>query len=110
MNKTDAMRRDWDDRARENAFHYIAPWREEWDLTSFLASGEEDYSKFVLPVLKRCGISTTGRVMVELGCGVRRMTPNFARRYDLVLALDLSFEMLQRAREIHSRTENILWL
>src|SRR6267378_2477521 len=110
INKTETMRRDWDDRARKNAFHYIASWREEWDLASFLASGEEDYSKFVPPVLKRCGIPMTGRVMVELGRGAGRMTPNFARRYDLVLVLDLSFEMLQRAREIHSQTENILWL
>jgi ubiquinone/menaquinone biosynthesis C-methylase UbiE len=110
VSKTETMRRDWDDRARKNAFHYIASWRAEWDLTSFLASGEEDYSKFVPPVLKRCGIPTTGQVMVELGCGAGRMTPNFARRYDHVLALDLSSEMLQRAREIHSQTKNILWL
>lgn len=104
------MRRDWDDRARKNAFHYIASWREEWDLAPFLASGDEDYSKFVPPVLERCGIPTTGRIMVELGCGVGRMTPNFARRYSRVLALDLSYEMLRRAREIHSQTSNILWL
>jgi len=110
MNKTETMRRDWDDRARKNAFHYIASWREEWDLASFLASGEEDYNKFVPPVLGRCNIPTTGRVMVELGCGAGRMTPNFARRYDSVLALDLSSEMLQRAREIHLQTKNILWL
>jgi ubiquinone/menaquinone biosynthesis C-methylase UbiE len=110
MNKAEAMRRDWDDRARKNAFHYIASWREEWDLDSFLASGEEDYLRFVDPVLKRCGIPTTGKVMAELGCGAGRMTPSFARRYDYVLALDLSAEMLRRAREIHSQTDNVLWL
>src|SRR5438309_2862040 len=110
MNKTEAMRRDWNDRARKNAFHYIASWREEWDLASFLASGEEDYLRFVDPVLKRCGIPTTGKVMAELGCGAGRMTPSFARRYDRVLALDLSEEMLRRAREIHSQTNNVLWL
>jgi len=104
------MRRDWDDRARKNAFHYIASWREEWDLASFLASGEEDYSKFVLPVLERCRIPTTGRVMVELGCGAGRMTRTFGQRYERVLAIDLSSEMLQRAREIHSQIKNILWL
>ena len=110
MNKAEAMRRDWDDRARKNAFHYIASWRQEWDLASFLASGEEDYNRFVAPVLKRCGIPSTGKVMVELGCGAGRMTPTFAQRYDRVLALDLSEEMLGRAREIHSQTNNILWL
>ena len=35
---TDTMRRDWDERARKNAFHYIASWRKEWDLAAFLAS------------------------------------------------------------------------
>jgi len=31
------MRRDWDARARKNAFHYIASWRKEWDSESFIA-------------------------------------------------------------------------
>jgi len=110
VNKTAIMRRDWDDRARKNAFHYIASWREEWDVASFLASGEEDYSKFVPPVLERCRIPTTGQVMVELGCGAGRMTLSFAQRYERVLAIDLSSEMLQRAREIHPQIKNILWL
>jgi ubiquinone/menaquinone biosynthesis C-methylase UbiE len=107
---TKVMRRDWDNRARKNAFHYIASWRKDWDLASFLASGEEDYLKFVAPVLQRCGISRTGRVMAELGCGAGRMTPNFASRYEKVIALDLSSEMLLRAREIHAQAVNILWL
>jgi ubiquinone/menaquinone biosynthesis C-methylase UbiE len=108
--KVNSMRRDWDERARKNAFYYIASWRENWDLPSFLASGEEDYAKFVAPVLERCKIASTGKVMAELGCGAGRMTPSFAKRYQGVLALDLSSEMLQRAREIHAETKNVLWL
>ena len=104
------MRRDWDQRARANAFHYIASWRKTWDLTSFLASGEEDYQKLVVPALDRCGIAATGNLMIELGCGAGRMTPNFARRYGRVMALDLSAEMLQRARQMHSQFKNVLWL
>jgi ubiquinone/menaquinone biosynthesis C-methylase UbiE len=104
------MRRDWDERARKNAFHYIASWRKEWDLAAFLASGEEDYQRLVAPILARCGIAASGEVMVELGCGAGRMTQNFARRFGHVLALDLSAEMLQRARQIHGQQKNILWL
>lgn len=33
------MRRDWDERARKNAFHYIAGWNQTWDEQSFFASG-----------------------------------------------------------------------
>lgn len=104
------MRRDWDERAKKNAFHYIASWRKEWDLNSFLSSGEEDYQRFVLPVLERCKVPPSGRVMVELGCGAGRMTPNFALHYNRVVALDLSAEMLALAGRVHSMKTNILWL
>jgi len=69
MNLTESMRRDWNDRARKNAFHYIASWRQDWDLESFLASGEEDFGKLVEPILSRCGIPSSGETMIELGCG-----------------------------------------
>jgi len=107
---TEMMRRDWDERAKKNAFHYIASWRKDWDLNSFLSSGEEDYQRFVVPVLERCKVSPSGKVMVELGCGAGRMTSNFALHYKRVVALDLSVEMLERARRVHSKERNILWL
>jgi len=110
MSVTKVMRRDWDDRARRNAFHYIASWRRDWDVTSFLASGENDYSTLVAPVLERCHVPANGGVMVELGCGAGRMTGSFARRYKRVLALDISAEMLQRARQIHTHQESISWV
>lgn len=104
------MRRDWDERARSNAFHYIASWRNDWDTGAFLASGREDFAKLVQPVLERCGISLGGGVMAELGCGAGRMTPEFARHYHRVIAVDLSEQMLSRARGLHRAQENILWL
>jgi len=110
VNVSEMMRRDWDDRARRDAFHYIASWKQDWSIESFLASGEKDYATLVSPVLERCGISANGQVMVELGCGAGRMTPSFARRYERAVALDLSSEMLQRARQIHAEQQNILWL
>ena len=110
MSLVELMRQDWDERARRNAFHYIASWQEEWDLDAFLASGEYDYDTLVAPVLDRCGIPKSGECMLELGCGAGRMTRNFASRYRRVLAVDLSAEMLSRARKIHSSLENISWL
>jgi SAM-dependent methyltransferase len=110
VNVTEMMRRDWDDRARRDAFHYIASWKQDWDIDSFLASGEKDYETLVAPMVERCGVSARGEVVVELGCGAGRMTGSFGRRYKRVVALDLSAEMLQRARQIHAEQQNILWL
>jgi SAM-dependent methyltransferase len=104
------MRRDWDARAQKNAFHYIASWRKEWDLESFLASGEGDVERLVVPALTRCRLPAAGKRVLELGCGAGRMTHSFARRFEKVYAFDLSPEMLSRARQIHSGQNNILWL
>jgi len=104
------MSRDWDERARKNALHYIASWQNEWDLKSFLASGEEDIARLVVPILERCGLVLAGKRMLELGCGVGRMTHSFARRFEQVYAFDISREMLARARQIRSGETNILWL
>jgi SAM-dependent methyltransferase len=104
------MSRDWDARARKNAFHYIASWRKEWDLESFLASGEEDFEGLVIPILARCGLPAAGKCMLELGCGAGRMTASFAKRFESVYAFDLSHEMLSRAQRLHSAQTNILWL
>ncbi len=109
MKLTEAMRRDWDERARKNAFHYIASWRREWDVDSFLASGEEDFARVVVPALGRARIPAGGK-MIELGCGAGRMTRSFARRFERVYAFDVSPEMLQRAQQIHPDQNNILWL
>jgi SAM-dependent methyltransferase len=104
------MRRDWDDRARRNAFHYIASWRREWDRESFLSSGEEDFERLVAPILVRYGLPTADEVMLELGCGAGRMTHSFARRFKHVYAVDISRQMLQHAKKICSTQNNILWL
>ena len=104
------MRRDWDTRARKNAFHYIASWRKEWDLESFIASGEEDFERLVIPILARCNLPAAGKSMLELGCGAGRMTGSFAKRFRHVYAFDLSREMLSRARQMHTDQRNILWL
>jgi SAM-dependent methyltransferase len=110
LSQTTRMRRDWDDRARKNAFHYIASWRREWDRESFLSSGEEDFARLVSPILIRCGLPTTGEAMLELGCGAGRMTHSFARRFKHVYAADISPEMLRQARRTCSNRSNILWL
>jgi len=107
---TKIMSRDWDARARKNAFHYIASWRKEWDLESFIASGEEDFQRLVIPVLARCDLPAAGKCMLELGCGAGRMTASFAKRFERVYAFDISREMLSRARQMHTAQKNILWL
>ncbi len=109
MKAVDLMRRDWDERARENAFHYIASWRKDWTAESFFESGEEDYSSIVAPVLGQRSFEPSGNTVLELGCGAGRMTRAFAVRFGQVIAVDISAEMLTHAKELLPEASNVVW-
>jgi ubiquinone/menaquinone biosynthesis C-methylase UbiE len=106
----DAMRQDWNERARRDAFLYIASWRKDWDENSFFASGEEDYQNLVVPVLQRLALETSDKSMAEIGCGAGRMTRSFASYFRAVFAVDISEEMQARAKSFLSAFSNITWI
>jgi ubiquinone/menaquinone biosynthesis C-methylase UbiE len=110
MRVIDAMKRDWDERARKNAFHYIASWRTDWDARAFFESGEEDYRRLVKPILTEMNFEPRGKCMVEIGCGAGRMTRVFAREFAHVDAIDISDEMQRRAKEYLQDFPNIRWI
>lgn len=110
MDTTDLMRQDWDERARKDAFHYIASWRKDWTPESFFQSGEEDYQQLVAPVLERAAWDPLGKAMLELGCGAGRMTRSFARRFSRVHAFDISKEMLGHARALFPEASTVDWV
>lgn len=108
--QADSMRDDWDERARQDAFLYIASWRKDWDEASFFASGEEDYLKLVAPVLLQMRFDPADKSMAELGCGAGRMTRSFAQRFRSVSAVDISEEMQSRAKIFLQNFKNIHWV
>ncbi|MGH9744591.1 MAG: class I SAM-dependent methyltransferase [Candidatus Acidiferrales bacterium] len=105
----ESMRQDWDQRARKDAFYYIATWRKDWDEESFWRSGEEDYERLVAPALERAEFSPQGKTMLELGCGTGRMTRSFAHRFERVIAFDVSTEMLNRAKALDAGRSQVEW-
>jgi ubiquinone/menaquinone biosynthesis C-methylase UbiE len=111
LNKAkETMRRDWDERARRDAFLYIASWRKDWDETSFFASGEDDYLRLVHPILQKLRFDQANKSMAELGCGAGRMTRSFAQRFESVCAVDVSSEMQSRAKAYLRSFSNITWI
>jgi ubiquinone/menaquinone biosynthesis C-methylase UbiE len=104
------MRCDWDERARRNAFLYIASWRDDWDEGSFFESGEQDYLRLVEPILKKLHLDPADRSMAELGCGAGRMTHSFAKRFRCIAAVDISPEMQRRAQNYLQSVSNIRWV
>ncbi len=110
MKVTDSMRQDWNERARRDAFLYIASWCHSWNKETFFASGESDYQRLVEPVLSRLAVTPAGTSMAELGCGTGRMTRAFARRFRSVTAIDISEEMQSRAKDYLAKFINVRWV
>jgi SAM-dependent methyltransferase len=94
------MRQEWDHRSRKNAYRYIGSVRDE---EGFFLSGERDVRDLVDPYLSDAQFVPRDKRMLELGCGVGRMTFPLANRFGTVEAIDISGEMIQRAKELQAR-------
>ncbi len=99
----------WDERARENSKFFInnsLSYRET-DPEAFWASGPND----VDAMLGALGVSVRPEdEIVEIGCGIGRMTRPLAERGRSVRALDVSAEMLDQARAENATLANVEWL
>ncbi len=95
------MRRDWDERARENARHYVATGQTEWTDEAFFASGEQAIKEQILNDMGNiCQGKDPGQMRVlEIGCGAGRLTRALAKLFGEVHAVDVSGEMVARAQE-----------
>lgn len=104
------MSRDWDERARADSFYY-STWKvgHKWAPEEFFESGERDCELFVDPVLKELGLDVGESRMLELGCGVGRMTRALAKRARFVHATDVSEEMIEQARGYCPGLANVRW-
>ena len=94
----DAMRRDWDARARENARAYINWPDVPNEETAFFDSGRADYARYVTPFLSRVGFDPRGRLALEIGCGIGRLARCLVEDFGEVIGVDVSAEMVARAR------------
>ena len=103
------MRRFWDARAREDAFHFVdnrEPYKDA-DLARFWHHGQRDLDT----LLDTLGVTVRmDDVVLDLGCGVGRLTRVLALRAAHVVALDVSPEMLRRAQELNEHLNNVTWL
>lgn len=103
------MREDWDRRARDDAERFIYTRDSAADVADFARSGEANYNQLVrpfLPILLNGRPARSARV-VEIGCGVGRMTEWFARDFGFVEALDVSPAMIEGARRRLGHAPNV---
>lgn len=95
------MKKDWNERARENALHYVVSGHQAWDEQQFFETGRINTEEQIAGDLRRiCGgkLDPKQMVMLEIGCGVGRMTRYLTDIFGDVRAVDVSGEMIALAR------------
>jgi SAM-dependent methyltransferase len=107
--KAGHMRRFWDARAREDAFYFVDNTGEyrSPDTARFWASGDHTLQVFS----ERLGVEVQpSDTVLDIGCGLGRITRALAGRCSEVVAIDVSADMLARARELNAQLANVTWL
>lgn len=102
------MAADWDRRAQENARYFVATGKTDWSDEEFFASGEQTVEEQILTDMQNiCQGREPGQMRVlEIGCGVGRVTRALAQVFGEVYAVDISGEMIARARSALSDFPN----
>jgi len=108
VNKNPQMREQWDNIVKINPFYGIdaSPEFEGEEINEqlFWHKGRHEAERF----LKALGLGdTSSSVMVEVGCGLGRMTHYFAERFAHVYAIDVSAEMIKRAKDKWKNLTNV---
>ena len=104
------MREFWDERAREDAFYFVdnrIKYKDPAEEERFWAMGREDLDRLLGAVDVQL---EPDWVVVEIGCGVGRLTRVIAERAAAVKALDVSAEMLSIAQNENSTLTNVDWI
>ena len=103
MDIREKMRREWDRRARIDPRYWVAA-AQEADEESYLESAVRD-TRALLDGL-RDRVAPAGRVL-DLGCGIGRMTAQLVDRFADVVGVDVSPEMVEQARALHPDVSNL---
>lgn len=105
----ETMKRDWNDRARENAKWYINTAKLEQSEAEFDATGANEMQGLILPelVLLTQDRAPQSLRFLEIGCGIGRMTKHLAGLFGEVHATDVSGEMIARAKQRLAEFPNV---
>jgi SAM-dependent methyltransferase len=100
------MAQFWDERARENAEYFVDNRLDykHGDEKFFWEQGEKDLDRMLESVGAQLG---PGDAVLDLGCGVGRLTRVLAGRVSTVQGIDVSAEMIERAKANLAERDNV---
>ncbi len=103
----EAMRADWDERAREDAHYYVAFGRRAQSEEEFFASASDQVRLFETELKRRPVEFWKAAAALEIGCGPGRLLQPLSRHFQSIHGLDISAGMLRRAQANLAGVSNV---
>lgn len=106
--RLDQLKNDWEILAERDALNAIltdgSKSEGKWDLVEFMATGEAEIET-VMHYLEglKCTPDLAGTAL-DFGCGVGRLSQAIARRFAACIGVDISEQMIQRAKLLNRAT------
>jgi ubiquinone/menaquinone biosynthesis C-methylase UbiE len=103
------MKREWDERARLDAKWFINTLRFQQSEEEFDRSGAVEVERILADDLRFLTQNRDPKALrlLEIGCGLGRMTRHLAKIFGEVVGTDVSGEMIRQARERLSDLKNV---
>ena len=77
----------------------------KWDLDEFFRSGEEEVLRLIESA-GQLGYQDAREVALDFGCGIGRLSRALSKHFDRVCGVDISEEMIRKARELNQDRAN----
>ena len=107
-----AMKEQWDRISTENAFFGVLSLNdyenvENIDVEKFWKTGRENVESF----MKLLSLENSKSLhMLKIGCGLGRMTHHFSSFFEKIYAVDVSQEMINKAKSYWGHLQNVEWI
>jgi len=99
----------WEAAAEKDAIYYI-PGGKVWTKEDFFNSGITEVEKFTKNFFIQMNFNPSDKRMLDIGCGVGRMTRAFADIFGEAYGVDFSEAMIKQARELNQDKPNLLFM
>ena len=100
------MRDDWNARAREDAGYYVAFGRRDQDDAEFFATATQVVNNLEKELKRVPAKQRTQWKALEIGCGPGRLIRPMSRHFAEIHGIDVSDEMIERAKQNLRETSN----
>jgi len=104
------MKKDWSDRAKENAYHWVDSSKKDWDKSEYYKGGVSEVEEYVLPIFKKGAIkidALSKMRALDIGCGTGRLSVAMAKYFGKVDGVDVSEDMIDIAKRDNKDISNV---